>query len=82
MSDGRLAARGRFPRFPGLEKLCQISGQKLGQYLARLLRGRPIVPVDELDDWLKRDIGIDATMPRDRRTEHYRKMLKAGQPLA
>ncbi|MEM5470675.1 hypothetical protein WNZ14_02965 [Hoeflea sp. AS60] len=78
MSDKIIATRGRLPRLSALAKLCQ----KSGQWLASLMRGRRSVAAEELDDRLKRDIGMDPTLPEDRRTAHYRKMLQRDQPLS
>lgn len=78
MSDATLASRGRSTWLRVPIKL----GQILRYGLARLLQGRRSVPADELDDRLKRDIGVDPTLPRDRRTAHYSKMMEPGQPLS
>ncbi len=77
MSDHNRASRSRYAWLRGPKKL----GQILGQRLASLMRGRRSVAADELDDRLKRDVGMDPTMPQDRRTAHYRKMMERGQPL-
>jgi len=73
MSDGILAARGRFPRRRGLETLCL--------FLLRISSVRRVVAADELDDWLKRDIGAAGAPPQDRLAAHYRKMMEHGQLL-
>jgi hypothetical protein len=73
MSDAILAARGHFQWLRGLERLCRI--------LLRMVSVRRVVPADELDDRLKRDIGMTSAPQQDRLTEHYRKMMRYGQPL-
>ena len=78
MSDATHASRGRSTWLRVPIKL----GQILRYGLARLLQGRRTVPADELDDRLKRDIGVDPTLPRDRRAAHYSKMMEPGRPLS
>lgn len=73
MSDGKSASRGRFPRLRVLKRLW--AG------LLRTVSGHRMVPADELDDWLKRDIGVHAASPPDRLTTHYRNINRSGQPL-
>lgn len=73
MSERKLASPGRFLRLGGLERYCQ--------FLVRALASRAAVPADELDDWLKRDIGVEVTPPRDPRDALYRNMHRRGQPL-
>lgn len=77
MSDHNRASRGRYPWLRGLKTPVEM----LRHYLKHLMRGRGSVPVDELDDRLKRDIGVDPTLPQDHRTAHYLKMMQRGQPL-
>lgn len=73
MSDAILAAHGRFPRLRGLDRLYE--------FLLRIPSVQRVVPADELDDWLKRDIGAASALPQDRLTLHYRTMMRHGQPL-
>jgi len=52
-----------------------------GGGLVRLLSRRSPVAADELDDRTRRDIGLGHRGSPDRRTMHYRTLLRRGQPL-
>ena len=77
MSDKIIATRGRLHRLSALAKLCRIPSR----FITRLFRSRPILTADHLDDWIRRDVGAEADPRPDHRGEHYRKLLKRGQPL-
>ncbi len=77
MSGEIIATRGLFIRLSVLAKLCQSPGRRF----ARLFGGRAVVTTDDLDAWIRKDIGIGVAPPRDHRAACYRKMLEPGQPL-
>ncbi|MGJ8572964.1 MAG: hypothetical protein ACSHXI_19945 [Hoeflea sp.] len=81
MSDHDRASQGRFARLCGTLKACLLAGFAPGRRPARLLPGRSRVPADELDERIKRDIGFEGRGWQDRRTVHYRTLLRRGQPL-
>lgn len=88
MSVHDRAPQGRFARLCGMETVCRNRIQTLGRNLLQILSGRhggfSAVPAYELDDKLKRDIGIPADAGlgvSDVRAAFYRNLLQHGRPL-
>jgi hypothetical protein len=81
MSEHTRTSQSWFVRLCEIGKACLFAAHAAGRHLARLFPSRSAVPAEELDDGLKRDIGFDGRTWPDRRTAHYRTLLKRGQPL-
>ena len=81
MSDHGRASRGRIARLCGILKACRVAVLARGRRIARSLSGRSPVPVDQLDERIRRDIGVEGRGWPDRRTMYYRTLLRRGQPL-
>lgn len=73
MSEHTRTSQSRFARLCERISLCRSVASLFGISQA--------MPVDELDERLKRDTGVDVAPRPDPRGDHYRRLLKPGYPL-